>query len=176
VQESDWDDMCHDRFDRRFELRDRKKSEVVVTLKSDVSVVNLPQILIEGSSSEVIMYDVNGPQPLVETQVGANSLWLLGSKRSLSSPHTIACVGRIRQRTELAQSRVALVLVPWVEPNLDDPLYCKSLLRRFVPYRNWKQDVLRGGTYLRMIQLHIYYWIHSVQSIYAHQNATGCLV
>ena len=146
VQESGWNDMCHDRFDRRFELRGRKKSEVVVTLKPEVSVVDLPRILIEGSSPDICMYDVNGPQPLVETRAGADSLWLLGSTRSLSPHHTIACVGRIHQRTAAAQNRVVLAMVPWVEPNLDDPLYCKSLLRRFVPYRNWNQDVLRGGT------------------------------
>jgi hypothetical protein len=154
VPESGWDGMCHDRFDRRFELRDRSKPEVVVTLKQDVMFSTLPHIQIGESTPGILMYDVNDQQASVKTRIVSGTLWLLGSVRSMS-PRTIACVGRIHQRSETAQSRIALIPVPWVEPDLEDPSYCKSLLRRFVPYRSWNQDVLLGGTWLTYRTYHV---------------------
>jgi hypothetical protein len=145
VREWGWDGMCHDRFDRQFELRDRSKPEIVVTLKPDVSLSTLPHSQVGEPVPGILMYDVNGQQPSVEAGVVHGTLWLLGTVRSLGT-RTIACVGRIHQRSVTAQSRVALIPVPWVEPDLEDPAYCKSLLRRFVPHRSWNRDVLRGGT------------------------------
>ena len=137
--------MCEDRFQRSYEWKARAKPIFVEIEDAQQKLAVQPSVFVD----DVEQFDVNRmPETADDNALGR--LMLLG----LPVEGGVSCYGIADPRSyNMSELRMSLKPIPFVFAQLDSDSYCASILRRFVPYRNWKEDFapVISGMLLRSI-------------------------